>query len=74
MIVDEKKIKNCKILSIRYNILKSNFQELWLLMYTLVKIKSGKYYKLLIIHKKRLKYVILVEINKKNIRIVDYIY
>ena len=28
MIVDEKKIKNCKILSIRYKILRSNFQEL----------------------------------------------
>ena len=72
MIVAEKKIINCKILSIRYKILKSNFQELRSLMYTLVKIKSGKHYKLLIIHKKRLKYIILVEI-KKNIRIVDYI-
>ena len=37
MIVDEKKIKNCKILSNRYKILKSNFQELRSLMYTLVK-------------------------------------
>ena len=73
MIADEKKIINCKILSIRYKILKSNFQELRSLMYTLVKIKSAKHYKLLIIHKKGLKYIILVEI-KKNIRIVDYIY
>ena len=54
MIVDEKKIENCKILSTRCKILKSNFQELLSLMYTLVKIKSGKHYKLLIIHKKRL--------------------
>ena len=37
MIVDEKKIKNCKILSIRYKILKSNFQELRSLMSTLGK-------------------------------------
>ena len=37
MIVDEKKNINCKILSIRYKILKSNFQELRWLMYTLVK-------------------------------------
>ena len=73
MIVDEKKIKNCKILLIRYKLLKSNIQELWSLMYTLVKIKSGKHYKLLIIHKKRLTYIILIEI-KKKIRIVDYIY
>ena len=73
MIVGEKKIINCKILSIRYKILKINFQELRSLMSTLVKIKSGKHYKLLIIHQKRLKYIILVEI-KKNISIVDYIY
>ena len=73
MVVDKKKIKDCKILSIRYKIVKSNFQELQLLMYTLLKLKSGKHYKLLIIHEKRLKYIILVEI-KKNIRIVDYIY
>ena len=50
--VDEKKIKNCKIVSIRYKILKSNFQELRYLMYTLVKIESGKNYKLSIIHKR----------------------
>ena len=37
MIVDEKKSKNCKILSNRYKILKSNFQELRSLMYTLAK-------------------------------------
>ena len=73
MIVDEKKIKNCKILLIRYKILKSNFQELRSLMYTLVKIKPGKHYRLLIIHKQRLLYIILIEI-KKNIRIVDKIY
>ena len=73
MVVDKKKIKDCKILSIRYKIVKSNFQELRLLMYTLLKLKSGKHYKLLIRHKKRLKYIILVEI-KKNIRIVDCIY
>ena len=71
MIVDEKKIINRKILSIRYQI--DNFQELRSLMYTLVKIKSGKHYKLLIIHKNRLTYIILIEI-KTNIRIVDYIY
>ena len=65
MIVDKKKIKNCKTLSIRYKIVKSNFQELRSLMYTLVKIKSGKHYKLLIIHKKRLTYIILIEIKKK---------
>ena len=52
MIVDEKRIINCKILSIRYKILKSNFKELRSLMYTLVKIKSGKYYTLLIINKR----------------------
>ena len=62
MTVDEKKIKTCKILSIRYKILKSNFQELRSLMYTLVRIKSGQHYKLLIIHKKRLTYIILIEI------------
>ena len=65
MIVDEKMIKNSTILSIRYKILKSNFQELRSLMYTLVKIKSGKHYKLLIIDKKRLTYIILIEIKKK---------
>ena len=37
MIVDEKKIKNCKILSIRYKIVKRNLQVLLWLMYTLVK-------------------------------------
>ena len=37
MIVDEKKIKNCKILLIRYKILKRNLQVLRWLMYTLVK-------------------------------------
>ena len=37
MIVDEKKIKNCKILSIRYKIVKSNLQVLGWLMYTLAK-------------------------------------
>ena len=54
MIVDEKKIKNCDFLSMRYKILKSDFQELRSLMYTLVKIKSGKNHKLLIIHKKEI--------------------
>ena len=54
MIVDEKKIRNCKILSIRYKIVKSNLQELRSLIYTLVKIKSGKHYKLLIIHEREL--------------------
>ena len=37
MIVDEKKIKNCPILSIRYKIVKSNLQVLRWLLYTLVK-------------------------------------
>ena len=37
MIVDKKKIKNCKISSIRYKIVKSNLQVLRWLMYTLVK-------------------------------------
>ena len=37
MIVDEKKIKNCKIVSIRYKIVKRNLQVLRWLMYTLVK-------------------------------------
>ena len=37
MIVDEKKIRNYKILSIRYKIVKSNLQVLRWLMYTLVK-------------------------------------
>ena len=64
MIVDEKKIKNCKTLSIRYKTLKSNFQELRSLMYTLVKIKSGKHSILLIIHKKKLTYILLIEIKK----------
>ena len=36
MIVDEKKIKNCKILSITYKIVKSNLQELRSLKYALV--------------------------------------
>ena len=54
MIVNENKIKNCKILSIRYKILKSNLQKLRSLMYTLVEIKSGKDYKLLIIHKREI--------------------
>ena len=49
MIVDEKKIRNCKILSIRYKIVKSNLQEIRSL-----KIKSGKHYKLLIIHKREI--------------------
>ena len=55
MIFDEKKIKNRKILSIRYKIVKSNFQELRSFMYTLVKIESGKHYKLLIIHEREVK-------------------
>ena len=59
-IVDEKKIKNCKILSIRYKILKSNFQELRSLMCTLVKREFDIYN----INNRDL----------KNIRIVDYIY
>ena len=37
MIVDEKKIKNCKISSIRYKIVERNLQVLRWLMYTLVK-------------------------------------
>ena len=37
MIVDENKIRNCKILSIRYKIVKSNLKVLRWLMYTLVK-------------------------------------
>ena len=37
MIVDEKKIKNCKLVSIRYKIVKRNLQVLRWLMYTLVK-------------------------------------
>ena len=60
MIVDEKKIKNCKILSNRYKILKINFQELRSLLYTLVK---REFY----IYNINNKYL-------KNIRIVDYIY
>ena len=43
MIVDEKKIKNCKILSIRDKIVKSNLQILQWLMYTLVKREFVKY-------------------------------
>ena len=60
MIVDEKKIKNCKILSNRYKILMSNFQELRSLMYTLVKREFDIYN----INNRDL----------KNIWIVDYIY
>ena len=37
MIVGEKKIRNCKIFSIRYKIVKSNLQVLRWLTYTLVK-------------------------------------
>ena len=37
VIVDEKKIKNCKILSIRYKIVKRDLQVLRWLMYTIVK-------------------------------------
>ena len=75
MVVDKKKIKDCKILSIRYKIVKSNFQELRLLMYTLVKIKSGKHYKLLIIHKKRLTYIVVIEINEKILgSLITYMY
>ena len=60
MIVDVKKIKNYKILSIRYKILKSNFEELQSLMYTLLKREFDIYN----INNRDL----------KNIRIVDYIY
>ena len=66
MIVDEKKTKNCKIV-------KSNFEELRSLMYILVKIKSGKNYKLLIIHKKRLTYIILIEMKKILGSLITYI-
>ena len=59
VIADEKKIKNCKIF-FRYKILKSNFQELRSLMYTLVKREFDIYN----INNRDL----------KNIRIVDYIY
>ena len=65
MIVDEKKIKNCKILSIRYKILKSNFQESRLLMYALVKIVYGKHYKFYWLYmKEKLAYILLIEIKK----------
>ena len=60
MIVVEEKIKNCKILSIRYKILKCNFQELRSLMYTLVKREFDIYN-----NNNR---------DLKNTRIVDYIY
>ena len=43
MIVDEKKIKNCKISSIRYKIVKSNLQVFRWLMYTLVKRENDIY-------------------------------
>ena len=59
MIVDEKKIKNCKMF-FRYKILQSNFQELRSLMYTLVKREFDIYN----INNRDL----------KNIRIVDYIH
>ena len=60
MIVVEEKIKNCKILSIRYKILKCTFQELRSLMYTLVKREFDIYN-----NNNR---------DLKNTRIVDYIY
>ena len=66
MIVDEKKVKNCKIVQ-------SHFEELRSLMHKLVKIKSGKHYKLLIIHKKRLTHIILIEMKKKLGSLIAYI-
>ena len=60
MIVYEKKIKNCVLLSNRYKILKSCLQELRSLMYTLVKREFDMYN----INNRDL----------KNIWIVDYIY
>ena len=45
--------KKYKDLLIRYKILKSSFQVLQSLMYTLIKLKSGKHYKSLIIHKRQ---------------------
>ena len=67
MIVADKKIKNYKILSIRYKILKSNLQELRSLMYTLVKIKSGKHFKLFIIHKREIG---IHNINNRDLKIL----
>ena len=49
------------------------FQELRSLMYTLVKIKSGKHYKLLIIHTKKLTYILLIEILRILGSLITYI-
>ena len=43
-------------------------------MYTLVKIKSGKDHKLLIMYKKRLTYIILIEIKKILGSLITYIH
>ena len=61
MIFDEKKIKNCKILSIRYKIVKRNLQVLQWFMYTLVKREFDIYN------------ILIIQI-KSNIKIVDNIY
>ena len=49
----ERRLKILKFCRLN-KILKSNFQELRSLIYTLTQIKSGKHYKLLIIHKREI--------------------